>query len=574
MTSRIRPRTSTGSPPKAAEGPIIRICKPVGLLGAAALLGAATPVAAADADGAALNALVRARLAEEKGAPAAALSALNEVVSLSPGLPGVRGRMLEQAIAAGDLDAARRAAQQVWTGGDHRFDAQLVLLVDAMRRSDWKAARAYLAAPTDKTGANTGARLIVPIFQAWIDVGARARRPERHLMATPGTGAEPALMLQVVQVQAATRRAGEAARLADEIGLSDRLSQLVALRAAATLDRAGEGAAAGRLRARIALAAGEREDPMLLLPDQPVTTPRAGSAQWLGLLADGLARTPNASTKLPLLFARAAHWLNDEDWAVRATLVEALARDGQNGAAMALLDGLRGKLPAVLVMRQAELIADSGDLAAGLERAEAAARNDAPRMLLVRLADLARRSGSAAAAAAAYERLEAALGEEDRALRSSLLLARAELMLQADQWDAAAPLIERAVALQPDDPAVLNFAGYSALERRKDMKQSLARIEAAWARAPQNASITDSLGWAYFLIGRTDEAVELLERAQRGEPDNAVIVEHLGDAYWQAGRKFQARYNWRAAALLADAEMATRIEAKLRDGLTPATVAP
>ncbi|MFZ5725948.1 MAG: hypothetical protein ACOY4C_06005 [Pseudomonadota bacterium] len=482
--------------------------------------------------------------------------------------------MLEQAIAAGDLDAARRAAQPLWAAGDHRFDAQLVLLVDAMRRSDWKAARGFLAGRADKAGTSSVARLIVPTFQAWIDVGARTRRPERHLIAAAGTRAEPALMLQAVLVQAATRRAGEAARLADEIGLSDRLSQLVALRAAATLDRAGEGAAAERLRARIALAAGEREDSMLLLPDQPVSSPRAGSAQWLGLLADGLARTPNGDTRLPLLFARAAHWLNDEDWAVRATLVEALARDGQEGAAMALLDGLRGKLPAVLAMRQAELIADSGNPAAGLERAEAAARDDAPRTLLVRLADLARRSGDASAAAAAYERLDAALGEEDRALRSSLLLARAELKLQADEWDAASPLIERAVALQPDDPVVLNFAGYSALERRRNVEQSLARIETAWAKAPQNPSITDSLGWAYFLTGRTDEAVELLEKAQRGEPDNAVIVEHLGDAYWQAGRKFQARYSWRAAALLADAEMATRIEAKLRDGLTPATVAP
>src|SRR3546814_8059054 len=80
---------------------------------------------------------------------------------------------------------------------------------------------------------------------------------------------------------------------------------------------------------RIALASGQREDPMLLLPEQPVSTPRAGVAQWLGILADGLARTPNGSAKLPLLFARAAYWLNDEDWAVRTTLVEALDRNGQ-----------------------------------------------------------------------------------------------------------------------------------------------------------------------------------------------------------------------------------------------------
>ena len=68
--------------------------------------------------------------------------------------------------------------------------------------------------------------------------------------------------------------------------------------------------------------------------------------------------------------------------------------------------------------------------------------------------------------------------------------------------------------------------------------------------------------------------MKLLEKAQLGEPGNAVIVEHLGDAYWKAGQKFQARYNWRAAALLAEAEMATRLAAKLRDGLTPATTAP
>jgi tetratricopeptide (TPR) repeat protein len=285
-------------------------------------------------------------------------------------------------------------------------------------------------------------------------------------------------------------------------------------------------------------------------------------------------RVPNGSTKLPLLFARTAHWLNDQDWAVRATLVEVLDRNEQRDAAAALLAQTRPALPPVLAMRRAELLADSGDLAGAAALAEAAAADHAPRGLLVRLADIARRSEDPKAAGQAYERLEASLGADDDMLRATLLIARAELHLQAGDWDAAAPLMERAVALRPNDAAVLNFAGYSALERRKDVPQSLALIEAAWAQEPQNASITDSLGWAYFLTGRTDKAVELLERAQRGEPTNAVIVEHLGDAYWQAGRKFEARYKWRAAALVAEAEMATRLAAKLRDGLTAATTAP
>ena len=535
------------------------------------------PAQAVDDNGAALNALVRARLAEEGGKPAAALSALTAVSSVAPDLPGLRGRMLEQAIEAGDLDAARTAALRFWADGDRRFDAQLVLMVDAMRRSDWKAARIYMAGRNDKAGADTIARLIQPTVNAWIDVGAREKLPERHLVAADGRARpEPALSLQVAMVQIATGRAADAAALTDRITLTDRTSQLVGLRLAATLDKAGERDAAQRLRGRIALASEQREDPMLLLPDQPVSTPRAGAAQWLGLLADGLARTPNGSTKVPLLFARTAYWLNDQDWAVRATLVEALDRNGQRDDALALLGAGRGALPPVLAMRRAELMADEGDLSGAAKLAEAAANDNPARSLLVRLADIARRSDNPAAAARAYERLEAALGEDesDRSLRGGLLIARAEILLQAGEWDAAAPLMEKAVALRPDDATVLNFVGYSALERRKDVKQSLARIEAAWAQEPQNASIADSLGWAYFLTGRHDEAVPLLEKAQRGEPANPVIVEHLGDAYWQAGRKFQARYSWRAAALLAEAEMVTRLEAKLRDGLTPATTAP
>jgi len=545
---------------------------------AAGTLAAAVPAQAADqGGGAAINALVRARLAEERGDAAGALAALTSVSSLAPDLPGIRGRILEQAIEAGDLAAARTAALQSWNSGERRFDAQLVLLVDAMRRSDWKGARAAIAGRDDKTGTDVIGRLVMPTVNAWIDVGARQATPERYLLAAQGrTRPEPSLALQAALIQLATRRMDEAAALADDIVLSDRTSQLVALRLAATLDKAGRRDAAVRLRGRTLLAAAQREDPMLLLPDQPVVTARAGVAQWLGLLADGLVRVPNSNTKLPLLFARAAHWLNDKDWAVQATLVEVLDRNGQRDAAVALLSGGRSALPPVLVMRRAELLADSGDLAGAAKLAETAAAGEAARSLLVRLADIARRSEDRKAAADAYERLEAALGEEqgDQQLRGTLLIARAELLLQADDWDAAAPLIEQAVALRPADAMILNFAGYSALERRKDVPQSLARIEAAWAKEPQNASITDSLGWAYFLTGRTGEAVELLEKAQRGEPTNAVIVEHLGDAYWQAGRRFEARYKWRAAVLLAEAEMATRLEAKLRDGLTPATVAP
>src|SRR3546814_15076121 len=71
-------------------------------------------------------------------------------------------------------------------------------MVDAMRRSDWKAARAYMKGRTDKAGADTIARLILPTVNAWIDIGARAQFPERHLLAVNSpTRPEPALSLPV-----------------------------------------------------------------------------------------------------------------------------------------------------------------------------------------------------------------------------------------------------------------------------------------------------------------------------------------------------------------------------------------
>ncbi|MBB5706897.1 tetratricopeptide repeat protein [Sphingopyxis panaciterrulae] len=531
-------------------------------------------MAATDGSAEALDAFVRARLAEEAGNPAASLSALRTVSSLAPGLPGVRGRMLEQAIQAGDFDAARSAAAALWDSGDRRFDAQLVLTVDALRRSDWKAARTYLAGQQDKAGVDVIARLIAPTINAWIDVGARAKRPERHLIAaSPAARPEPALLLEATLVELAARRGDDAVALLDTIKPTDRSSQLVALRVVSALRAAGRDDAADGLERRIALARSEGDDPLTLLSGQPVATPRAGAAHWLALLADGLGRTPHGSPAVPLLFARAAGWLNEEDWQVRAVLTDALVRNGQAADALALLGD--EALPPVLTMRRAELVADAGDPAAAIVLAErAAAAEDTPRSLLLRYADIAREAADDAAAERAYRRLEASLGVGDAPLRAAVLVARADLVLRTQGWDAAEPLIDRALKLGPDDPMVLNFAGYSAIERRRDVDASLKMIEAAWAKEPQNPSITDSLGWAYVLTGRLDEAVPLLEKAQRGEPENAVIVEHLGDAYWKAGHRFSARYVWRAAALVADADMATRIETKLRDGLTAATLAP
>src|SRR3546814_5332708 len=117
---------------------------------------------------------------------------------------------------------------------------------------------------------------------------------------------------------------------------------------------------------------------------------------------------------VPLLFARAAGWLDDEDWQVRAVVADALVRNGQGADALVLLGADEQALPPVLVMRRAELIAGDGDKTAAIALAErAVAADETPRSLLLRYADLARAAEDDAAAERALRRLEACPGGDE-----------------------------------------------------------------------------------------------------------------------------------------------------------------
>ncbi len=128
--------------------------------------------------------------------------------------------------------------------------------------------------------------------------------------------------------------------------------------------------------------------------------------------------------------------------------------------------------------------------------------------------------------------------------------------------------------LSPDNPLLLNFLGYGQLERGENLDGAEAMVRKASALRPDDASITDSLGWAQYKRGKIDDAIATLQRAAEGDPDQAEIHEHLGDALYTAGRRIEARFAWRAALLNAEVKARTRLEAKLATGLTPANASP
>ena len=116
---------------------------------------------------------------------------------------------------------------------------------------------------------------------------------------------------------------------------------------------------------------------------------------------------------------------------------------------------------------------------------------------------------------------------------------------------------------------MLNYLGYAQLARRENMVEAERLVREAHRLAPDNAAITDSLGWALYLKGELTEAIQLLEQAAQGEPADVEINEHLGDAYFTAGRRTDARFAWQAALVYAENDDAARLRTKIDTGLTP-----
>lgn len=135
-------------------------------------------------------------------------------------------------------------------------------------------------------------------------------------------------------------------------------------------------------------------------------------------------------------------------------------------------------------------------------------------------------------------------------------------------WPLAEADLQKALRLYPDQPLVLNYLGYSWVDQNKNMKQGMGLIEKAVALKPDDGYIVDSLGWAHYKLGNYKEAVRHLERAVELRPDDPVLNDHLGDALWRAGREREARFQWDQALILKpEPDEIEKIKRKLADGL-------
>jgi tetratricopeptide (TPR) repeat protein len=139
---------------------------------------------------------------------------------------------------------------------------------------------------------------------------------------------------------------------------------------------------------------------------------------------------------------------------------------------------------------------------------------------------------------------------------------------RSHQWPKAEADMKKALELQPDQPHVLNYLGYSWIDQGINLDEGMKMIKRAVDQRPDDGYIVDSLGWAYFRIGNYEEAVKNLERAIDLKPEDPTINDHLGDAYWRVGRTLEAKFQWQHARdLKPEPDDLPKIEAKIANGL-------
>jgi Flp pilus assembly protein TadD len=159
---------------------------------------------------------------------------------------------------------------------------------------------------------------------------------------------------------------------------------------------------------------------------------------------------------------------------------------------------------------------------------------------------------------------------EDKTPDWRLLFIRALSYDKMGRWDAAEADLQAALKLQPDEPELLNYLGYSWIDRGERLKEAMGMVERAVAQNPRSGAIVDSLGWAHYRLGDYKKAVEKLEQAVELEAGDPEINDHLGDAYWKAGRRDEAVFQWRRVLTLnPDAKMKAKVETKLASGSGP-----
>lgn len=475
------------------------------------------------------------------------------------------------AVSSGDLDQGAKLAQRVVVNSPDDRIARMTLAIAALKARDYHKARSELS----RSAKGPLTSFAVTLMDGWAAAGAgdagaaRANFASLHALRSADGMVyfNEALLAEYFGEKDAANTAYKAAR--DSSGPTLRLTEAYGR----FLERSGRAGEARALYEKVAaengfgavatpglarLAAGT-------VPDALAPRAEDGAAEALF----GIAATLNdeANRDVSILYLRLALYLNpklDLGVVVLGERLEAIGKLEEANAAYATI-GEKSPYYRVAVIATAENLAQLDKLrdAEKLLQTLAGKFPEEPEVLTA-LANCYRADKRYSEAVTAYDKVLKVLGPVTKKTWP-LLYARATAEQEMGNWEKAEADLKQALTVSPNEPQLLNHLGYSWIEQKRNIKEALTMLEKARALSPQDGYIIDSVGWAYYAVGRYEDAVNALEDAVQIVPGDPTINDHLGDAYWKVGRKLDATFQWHhALAFGAEAGDKAKIEKKLQ----------
>ena len=481
----------------------------------------------------------------------------SEAIMHDPSRPELLERAALAHVSLGKMDRAVAYAEKLEEGGYRSQVAHMAILADLGQRDVYEE---LLARVTDARGAGP---LADGLIRAWSLLGQGDMTAA--LVAFDDVAKERGLSGFATYHKALALASVGDYESADALFSSDGTGSLRATRrgvmahaeilsqlgrnddALALLEQSfGRQLDPGLTALRDALTAGTQ------VPFTHVRSARDGLAEVFYSLAGALSN--EADEDFTLMYARVAEHLRPDHVDAILLVAELLRSLRQPELAVGEYSKVPSDHPAfhAAELGRADALLDSERTEAALEVLRALTRTHGTLPIVhATLGDTLRQQEQFAEAVTAYDRaLE--LSEEDGSSLWFIHYARGISHERLGQWPQAEADFRKALEYNPNQPQVLNYLGYSLVEKQIKLDEALDMIERAVAAQPDSGYIVDSLGWVLYRLGRYEEAVAHMERATELMPIDPVVNDHLGDVYWAVGREMEARFQWSRALSFID----------------------
>ncbi|WP_423068762.1 tetratricopeptide repeat protein [Devosia sp. CN2-171] len=482
--------------------------------------------------------------------------------------------------ADGNIPDAARVAKHLLELSAPNDLASLVIGAEAVKERRYRAAAQEL----ESVGGDTFAGITGGILRAWALIGDGKRDEADKVLDELGQGGlEDFLVFHRAVMADVEGRTADALVLAKQAYESDPQVARIVEAYARMLGNAGRFDEAEKVIADFEaqglshplVDAVKAKIDLKQRPGVFAADVQAGAAEMFHSVGVALAR--EGSPDISAAFLQLGMYLDPRADVIDLVYGQLLDGAKQHEAANAIYDKISADSPMkpMAVVRIAENLDDLGDRDEALRRlGNIVQQNPKDLEALSVLGDMQRAGEKYAEAADTYSKALAVAGG-DAPGDWRFYYVRGISYERNKEWAKAEPDFKRALELNPNQPQVLNYLGYSWVDQGINLMPALDMIQKAVAASPNDGYIIDSLGWAFYRLGRFEEAVQQLELAVQLRSTDPEINDHLGDAYWRAGRQLEAKFQWNIAASVdEEGNVKARVAKKLAEGLDAVEAAP